>query len=280
MSIQAVAWALEQDLPARPKLVLVSLANHANHTDGYCWLKVETIAAEAACSHRAVYNFVGDLIRNGFIRKALRKGADGKQRANDYWILFHREAAPWVSARDAHDADPEGEDLGPADEDAGAGAPQNVVEPHAPGASGESDVPSPPDPVDMHVCASGPHAHTCIPSESLEPSKTKPKSPAREGFGAPPRRYQAPPPPQPVVQGATGDPAEGVFVFKGTRAWDAWMQHRRRTRGIASAPTTLRTIDGRRREGWFFPTLFPPDATGPPKESDLTDDDVKALTGE
>src|SRR5690349_3688223 len=107
MSIQAVAWALDQDLPARPKLVLVSIANHANHTDGYCWLKVETIAAEASCSERAVYNFIGDLIRNGFIRKAPRKGEDGKQRANDYWILINRPAAEWlkVGADDASDAD-------------------------------------------------------------------------------------------------------------------------------------------------------------------------------
>ena len=33
MSIQAVGWALEQELPARPKLVLVSIANHANHAN-------------------------------------------------------------------------------------------------------------------------------------------------------------------------------------------------------------------------------------------------------
>ena len=88
MSIQAVAWALDQDLPARPKLVLVAIANHADHTNGYCWLKAETIAREASCSPRSVYNFVGALVRNGYMRKALRKGEDGKQRANDYWIMF------------------------------------------------------------------------------------------------------------------------------------------------------------------------------------------------
>ena len=77
MSIQAVAWVLDrEELPARPKLVLVAIANHANHTDGYCWLKAETIAKEAACSPRAVFNFVGALIRNGYLRKAPARGAD------------------------------------------------------------------------------------------------------------------------------------------------------------------------------------------------------------
>ena len=65
MSIQAVAWALDQDLPARPKLVLVSIANHASHTDGYCWLKAETIAQEAACTPRSVYTYIGGLVRTG-----------------------------------------------------------------------------------------------------------------------------------------------------------------------------------------------------------------------
>jgi hypothetical protein len=126
MSIQAVAWALEQDLPARPKLVLVSIANHANHVDGYCWLKAETIAKEAACTPRSIYNFVGALIRNGFIRKALRKGDDGKQRATDYWILFDREEKEW--AHDAHlesnEADDDPSEIDPSTEDATTHSPK------------------------------------------------------------------------------------------------------------------------------------------------------------
>jgi hypothetical protein len=277
MSIQAVGWALEQDLPARPKLVLVSLCNHADHRTGYCWLKAETIADEASCSPRAVFNFIGDLIRNGYVRKAARRGDDGKQRANDYWILFDREAVKWTSDRSAgRDADAEDTtEIDAAEDD----PPQDVVPPHAPGAVGEEAPPTAPEPVDMRAGAVGPHAPACSHTDPAEPSKTNPKS-AREGFGAPPRSYRPPPPPQPVAQGAIVGSTERIFVIRGTPAWDAWMVERKRKTGIGSAPTTRHVVNGSMREGWFFPTLFPPDATGPPKATELTDDEAKAFTGE
>lgn len=277
MSIQAVAWALEQDLPARPKLVLVSIANHADHRTGYCWLRTETIAEEASCSPRGVFNFIGDLIRNGYIRKAPKRGDDGKQRANDYWILFDRAPEKWTSDRSAgREAD--AEDITDADVSE-ADPPQDVVPPDAPGAGGEDAPPTAPEPVEMHAGAVGPHAPACSHTDSAEPSKTNPKS-AREGFGAPPRSYRPPPPPQPVAQGAIIGTNARIFVIKGTRAWDAWMAERLRTRGMASAPTTRHVVDGRSREGWFFPTLFPPDATGPPKATELSETEAKAFTGE
>jgi hypothetical protein len=256
VSIQAVAWALEQDLPARPKLVLVSIANHADHTTGYCWLRADTIAAEAACTSRAVYNFVGDLIRNGYIRKAQRKGDDGKQRANDYWILFNRQPADWIKDRVPGEADGAGE---PSEEnDPG---PQDVVAPGEHHSCGEDDVSRPAEPVEMHAGSPGPHESTFTRKDSEEPSKTKPKE-ARASFAGPPRAYR-PPPPEP--QGAVADrEAKQIFVFKGSRAWEAWCDHKLRTTGVRWTLTTWATIDGRRREGWYFPGLFPPSATGPP----------------
>src|SRR5262249_27189193 len=134
-----VAWALEQDLPARPKLVLVSIANHANHVDGYCWLKAETIARESACTPRSIYNFVGQLVRNGFIRKAKRKSDDGKQRANDYWILFDREENEWDAGAslESPKADDEPiEDGSSVEDDATSGVPSEIRSP------GENDEPS------------------------------------------------------------------------------------------------------------------------------------------
>jgi hypothetical protein len=51
-------------------------------------------------------------------------------------------------------------------------------------------------------------------------------------------------------------PPERVFVIEGTKAWDAWMRHRSE-QGIRGCPTTTHTVDGQRRQGWFFPSLFP-----------------------
>lgn len=249
MSIQAVAWALEQPaIPARPKLVLVSIANHADHRTGYCYLRADTIADEAACSVRGVHNFIGDLVRNGFIRREHKRGADGKQRANDYWIIFDRALdAKWIGDRQA----------GEADEPAISG------EPDAPGAPGESEAEPPPEPVDNAPGALGPDAHGCTRKSLDEPSKTNPEKSARANpFATAPRSYKAPPI-APDIQGATHvQTATRLFVIKGTRGWDAWMAYRKRTKGMDTNPTYRKqvTINGVLcwRDGWDFPTLFPP----------------------
>ena len=261
MSIQAVAWVLDQDLPARPKLVLVAIANHASHTDGYCWLKAETIAAEAACSPRAVFNFVGDLIRNGYVRKAPKRGDDGKQRANDYWIMFNRAPAAWVSDRTlGDDAEEAGEPS--ADDDV---TPQDVVEPDAPGACGEAVENSPENLAQHAPGAVGPHAPACSHSESAEPSKTKPED-ARARARVP-RSYQPPPPPPPEPVGAVaGAKAEMIFVFAPSKAYDAWCV--RKSREIGRSWKQQTTREG--RWGWYFPSLFPPAEKPPPGEKAST----------
>jgi hypothetical protein len=262
VSIQAVAWALEQDIPARPKLVLVSIANHADHRTGYCWLKAETIAEEASCSPRAVFNFVGDLIRNGYLRKELRRGDDGKQRASDYWIMFDREQTEWFSTKDA-----------PADEE-----PATSSEPDARGACGENDETLPADGPELPACASGPHAPVCMQKDSEEPSKTNPEKRAREvDFAAPPRSYKPPPIAPPAEQGATqADARQPIFVFVGSDAWKHWMVRKKlERRGIDWTLTTRALIKGEMRTGWYFPSLYPPplkpaesteeaSSTGPP----------------
>ena len=264
MSIQAVGWVLEQDLPARPKLVLVAIANHANHVDGYCWLKAETIAAEAACSRRAVFNYLGALIRNGFIRKAPRRGDDGKQRSNDYWIILNREPSEWVEAGASID-----EDAADDADDQVCETPQDVVEPSAQDALGESDVSQPGKTVDKPPLAPGPSAPACTHIESAEPSKIKPE----EGGGSKftPRSYRPPPSPRPQAQGeVTGKSAsDPIFVFVGTPAYEAWarvMAAKNRTTRWHLVST--RFVNGEKQTGWYFPSLFPPAHADPPKETE------------
>jgi hypothetical protein len=275
MSIQAVAWALDQDLPARPKLVLVSIANHANHTDGYCWLRLDTIAAEASCSRRAVFNFIGDLIRNGYIRKAPKRGDDGRQRANDYWILLHREPAPWIGTR------PESASEEIADDDVEeATEPQDVEAPGAPDAPG-CDVDNPPEETpEVSPRAPGPGAPACTHRDSEEPSKIKPEEDARARAYVS-RHYHPPPLPRPQPLGEViGRKAEQIFVFKPSEAYRAWairmsMKHR-----LGLYPNgeprwqleTTKVVDGRSRRGWYFPSLFPPPETGDPPNGNQTEE--------
>jgi hypothetical protein len=285
VSIQAVAWALEQDLPARAKLCLVAIANHANHTTGYCWLEAETIAREASCSARSVWRFVGALARNGYIRKARRKGDDGKQRANDYWIMFGRPEAPWI--KQGHEPD---DDVEP-DEGAKSGSqilgggcpdPQQDGLPDDTVSYGQESNLDHPQPVEKPLLAYGPCATGVTRIESAEPSKTNPEKDARardrEPQGlitGPPRAYRPPPPlPEEPMGAIIADrEAKQIFVYQGSRAWNAWCAHKFRKTGIRWSLTTTALIDGKWRSGWYFPSLFPPPetATGPP--ATITKDD-------
>lgn len=280
MSIQAVAWALEQeDVPARPKLVLVSLANHANHTDGYCWLKAESIAKEASCKPRSVYRYVGDLIRNGYIRKTAKRGEDGRQRANDYWLLLNRAPAPWVSIGPAED---ETDDANAAADEVGEA--QDVASPHDSLTCGEN---APPDdsagirpPAEKPPLSCGPADSGVSHKDSAEPSKTNPKIGARAGSYVP-RAYRPPPepPPQPLGS-AVGKKAELIFVYEGTRAYEAWAKHRASEQGVTHWHLVrTKIVDGKSKTGWWFPSLFPPPAdsgthggTGPPDTDPLAEE--------
>ncbi|MES0207908.1 helix-turn-helix domain-containing protein [Mesorhizobium sp. M0028] len=88
MSIQAVAWALEQDIPsAGMKLVLISLCNHANHKTGECWPSIATVEREASMTRRTVQRNIALLIDAGFIEARADFAESGRQGANVYRII-------------------------------------------------------------------------------------------------------------------------------------------------------------------------------------------------
>ena len=98
MSIQAVSWVLSTpgtNLPGNARLVMIALANHADHTDGHCWPTMELIAAEAGVSLRTVTRVIPQLVDNGFLEVRKRRGAHGEQRSSDYWLIMDRPAAKW-----------------------------------------------------------------------------------------------------------------------------------------------------------------------------------------
>lgn len=266
MSIQAVGWALDQiDIPARPKLVLVSLANHADKTTGYCWLNAETIAQEAACKPRSVYRFMAALVSNGYVRREKKRGNDGKQRANNYWILFDRVDAPWVELG-VHET-PESEDESEVAADAEThgsadGDPQDVdgENPHRVTAAtpGQSDHHDTRQPSEKPAVSPGPGDSGVTRIDSAEPSKTNPSN--ARGHARVPRGYRPPAPEPPPPMGAT-TPGNRIFVFEGTRAYEAWAKIKARESGLGRW-TLATTHDGRR--GWWFPTLFPPEEKPPP----------------
>jgi hypothetical protein len=95
MSIQAVAWALDQYVPDPVlKLILISLANHADHVTGVCWPSMRVIGNEASCRRETVLRKLPDLEEGGFIEIVKAKRGE-RRRAHTYRLLIRCE-------RDAH----------------------------------------------------------------------------------------------------------------------------------------------------------------------------------
>jgi Helix-turn-helix domain len=255
MSIQAVAWVLSQkgeDLPGTARLVMIALANHADHTSGHCWPSYETIAKEAGCHERTVGRYLGALRRNGFIdmRQTLRK--DGKFRSNDYWLLFDRKSAPWqYYDQRIGNEEPEESVADLSQDNLTDGQCETALHEES---DGPSDTGVPP-----HIMLE--------PSES-EPSAEPPATMSRVGLNLPwPKEFVASARAEQKAKLQAAEEAKKpkrIPVIQGTRPWKAWIEH-------GHPPTLVGTIevDGRRDRGWYFPTLYPPKATGPPPESNL-----------
>jgi hypothetical protein len=254
MSIQAVAWALEQDFSYTTpkgrqtsahgaKLVLISLANHADHVSGHCWPSAPTIARESSCSVRSVYRLVAALERNGFIDVRRVKGSDNKQRSNNSWIRFDRPSASWQFFPEDEkddDSDSVSRDTETPEHD------ENGLE-HATVSPGPSDI-------------------GVTRQESLEPSVLEPSVPTSFAPSARPDE-------QARLQAAEeARKPKRIPVVLGTLPWLAWCNR-------GHPPTLIGTVlfDGKPRRGWYFPTLFPPKSTGPPYSDLMSPEDETTL---
>jgi hypothetical protein len=100
MTVQALAWAIEQPVPGESKLVLMALANHADHTTGQCHLDPVTIAREASLPETSLPRYLGALRRNGYLAR------DEKGKERHYWLQFERDLAlEWSWKASEHDGD-------------------------------------------------------------------------------------------------------------------------------------------------------------------------------
>jgi hypothetical protein len=102
MSIQAVAWALDQDIPnAGLKLVLIALCNHADKGSGELFLRHSTVEKEASMSRSSVQRHVKMLADLGIIEIGSTFDASGRQAANSYRIIFGEAEQREVAANRA-----------------------------------------------------------------------------------------------------------------------------------------------------------------------------------
>lgn len=87
MSIDAVSWALNQELPPPEKLVLISLADHHNKETGVCIPGQRSVAKQTCMSVRTVQRHLKQLEKRGLIVRQARFRGEGRGRTSDAYVL-------------------------------------------------------------------------------------------------------------------------------------------------------------------------------------------------
>lgn len=87
MSFQAMTWAVEKELPALQKLVLLMLANCCNHHTGRCDPTHERLAKECGMSRTSVKDALRALKERGLI-EVLNRSQDGVSLPNQYRLVL------------------------------------------------------------------------------------------------------------------------------------------------------------------------------------------------
>lgn len=85
MTIRAMNWAWGVELAPAMKLVLLKLADRADD-DGKCWPGMDVVAEACGVSERSVMRYIQQFEQMGLVRIDRRKGEDGRQKTNIYWL--------------------------------------------------------------------------------------------------------------------------------------------------------------------------------------------------
>jgi hypothetical protein len=91
MSVAAMAWAMDQNVPPTPSHVLLILANFAD-ADGVCWPAIATITSKSRLSERAIRDALRVLEEAGCIAK-LSAGKGGRATSTRYQLQLRNPAA-------------------------------------------------------------------------------------------------------------------------------------------------------------------------------------------
>lgn len=84
MALESIVWALDQELPANQKLVLIGLANYANH-EYTCWPSHKTLMKLSGIrSRQTIIKCLDSLEDRGLISKKGRIKSTGEQTSNSY----------------------------------------------------------------------------------------------------------------------------------------------------------------------------------------------------
>lgn len=114
MSVAAQKWAWAQNLPLKPKFILVTLADQTDEQTGrvcYQESSVEFFTKKCAVTRTSFFRCISALIRNGYIA---RESGKGRGHNSKYWLKLDREVTAdelWFWGADA-EAEPQDIDKG------------------------------------------------------------------------------------------------------------------------------------------------------------------------
>jgi hypothetical protein len=91
MSLAAMLWASNLEIPSHRKLTLIIMGDHAN-TKNECWPSRSKLARRCSLSVGTIDRCIEDLETWGLIEKELREHDSGKKRSNKYTLRLDRVA--------------------------------------------------------------------------------------------------------------------------------------------------------------------------------------------
>ena len=92
MSFQAMAWAVNIDLPPTEKLVVLMLANRSSNDDWCCWPSINNLAKECGCSRRNIIYTIKKLEEKGILRVERSKKSSDENNVNKYFLVARGSA--------------------------------------------------------------------------------------------------------------------------------------------------------------------------------------------
>lgn len=144
MSFQAMAAAVDVDLPGNKKCLLMMMANYADE-HGFCYPSVSTLAQDAGVSERSVQNYLAEFAEKGIIEVHTRKTESGSTTSNLYRLMLHKapqivrtrkarnnrgaNAAPYPANDDTAGCNGCGEGVQPFPDGGATVAPKPITEP-------------------------------------------------------------------------------------------------------------------------------------------------------